>query len=391
MNALLMPAQALRDLRSTVASVISDAKSYEVPALCRRLGLDDGTPEEAHRSKFKYAQQRLAGVAGPDLLRIATGLMAESDSYALAEAVAKIEEHGGGEVTALTRRRLMALFEGRPFATELDHLDLLGQVWPTHQMIVDSERPQWTASDHLFQHTVRNDDMSQRDILELLGFLTCSRARLFKFLEAVTGPEAQTGARQAELVAEINGHLIHDGYHLVATGKMSGMPIYAVRVAPKEFPADDAIATTLGRFDPHDVAPRWKEAMDSREASPGRAITLARTLLEDVCKWIIVEAGETYKEADDLPALYKQLAKLLRLAPDDHTEQVFKQILGNCQSVVESLGALRNKLGDAHSLGPRRARPSPRHAALAVNLSGAMATFLVETWEARQREGRRSG
>lgn len=65
---------------------------------------------------------------------------------------------------------------------------------------------------------------------------------------------------------------------------------------------------------------------------------------------------------------------------------MFKQILGNCQSVVESLGALRNKLGDAHSLGPRRARPLPRHAALAVNLSGAMAAFLVETWEARKGE-----
>ena len=74
----------------------------------------------------------------------------------------------------------------------------------------------------------------------------------------------------------------------------------------------------------------------------------------------------------------------LKLAPDDYTEQVFKQILGSCQSVVESLGALRNKLGDAHSSGPKRARPHARHAELAVNLAGAMATFLVSTWDARQ-------
>src|SRR3546814_15117838 len=60
------------------------------------------------------------------------------------------------------------------------------------------------------------------------------------------------------------------------------------------------------------------------------------------------------------------------------------QILGNCQSVVESLGALRNKLGDAHSGGPKRARPAARHAELAVNLAGSMATFLVATWEARK-------
>jgi hypothetical protein len=93
-----------------------------------------------------------------------------------------------------------------------------------------------------------------------------------------------------------------------------------------------------------------------------------------------VDAGEQ----DDLPALYRKLSKAVQLAPDDHSEQVFKQILGNCQSVVESLGALRNKLGDAHGGGPKRARPAPRHAELAVNLAGSMATFLVATWEARK-------
>jgi hypothetical protein len=42
-----------------------------------------------------------------------------------------------------------------------------------------------------------------------------------------------------------------------------------------------------------DVHTRWQAIIDSRHNDPGRTITLARTLLEDVCKWIIVEAGET--------------------------------------------------------------------------------------------------
>jgi hypothetical protein len=75
----------------------------------------------------------------------------------------------------------------------------------------------------------------------------------------------------------------------------------------------------------------------------------------------------------------------MNLAPDGHKEQVFKQILGGCQSIVESLGSLRNKLSDAHSPGPKRAKPLPRHAELAVNLSGTMAMFLVATWEARRQ------
>lgn len=381
-----IPPTLLAELRQSLASAIADEKSYNVPALCVRLGLATGEVEDAHRSKFRYAQQRLISESAATVLMAARELLYERSDYALSEVVAKIDELAGSQVTALTRRRLMALFEGGPLSTELDHLDLLRKVWPLAAMPAGTDYGSGSMEDRLVQHTVRNHDMSNRDVLEALGVLTCSRARLFAYLEAVTGPEAQTLARQAQLAAQIDGLLVHDGYRLIEAGKMSGSPIYAVRAAPKGSPADAPIAESLSRFDPEEIGARWQAAMDSREASPGRAITLARTLLEDVCKWIIVEAGESYKESDDLPVLYRQLAKLLRLAPDDHTEQVFKQILGACQSVVESLGALRNKLGDAHSLGPLRARPSPRHAALAVTLSGGMATFLVETWQARKAE-----
>lgn len=369
-----------------MASAIADEKSYNVPALCVRLGLAPGEVEDAHRSKFRYAQQRLIGEPSAKVLSAAREFLSERSDYTLSEAVAKIEEYAGPQVTALTRRRLMALFDDAPLSTELNHLDLLRQVWPLAAMPAGSEYGPVSMEDRLFRHTVRNDDMSNREVLEALGVLTCSRDRLFAYLEAATGPEAQTSTRQAQLAEQIDALLIHDGYRLVEAGRMSGSPIYAVRMAPKGSPADAPITESLSRFDPEEIGARWQAAMDSREASPGRAITLARTLLEDVCKWIIVEAGETYRETDDLPVLYRQLAKLLRLAPDDHTEQVFKQILGACQSVVESLGALRNKLGDAHSLGPLRARPSARHAALAVTLSGGMATFLVETWQARKAE-----
>ena len=53
--------------------------------------------------------------------------------------------------------------------------------------------------------------------------------------------------------------------------------------------------------------------------------------------------------------------------------------------MVEGLGTMRNKLSDAHGRGKRPVKPSARHAALAVNLAGATATFLVEPWNERQK------
>lgn len=78
--------------------------------------------------------------------------------------------------------------------------------------------------------------------------------------------------------------------------------------------------------------------------------------------------------------LYKILSKELNLSADQHTESIFKQILGGCSAVVNGLGTLRNKLGDAHGKNRSSVKPSPRHAELAVNLSGSMALFLISSW-----------
>lgn len=151
-----------------------------------------------------------------------------------------------------------------------------------------------------------------------------------------------------------------------------------------ESPGNAAASEALPKLKAEHVERHWAKANERVPTDPEGALTLARTLLESVCKLILDDLGEVYDAASDLPRLYKHTAKSLKLAPDQHTEQVFKHILGGCVSVIEGLGALRNKLGDAHGQGARPVKPLPRHAQLAVNLAGAMATFLVETHRARR-------
>lgn len=146
-------------------------------------------------------------------------------------------------------------------------------------------------------------------------------------------------------------------------------------------PADDDISAILIDFDTKNVHIAWQKALERRTEDPESAITMARTLIESVCKHILDEAGVSYSDHDDLPKLYKETAKQLNMAPEMHQEDIFKQILGGCQTVIQGLGTLRNKLSDAHGKGKKNVKPSPRHAALAVNLAGSMAAFLVSTWE----------
>jgi len=150
--------------------------------------------------------------------------------------------------------------------------------------------------------------------------------------------------------------------------------------------ADATITNGLDVYDAPAVQAFWAKALDRRTTDPDGAVTAASTLLEEVCKHIIEDSGATWETKWNVPKLYSEAAKVLKLAPSQHQEEVFKTILGNCQSVVQSIGSLRNKGGDAHAGGRSRVPFKPRHAALTVNLAGSMALFLIETWQARIEE-----
>lgn len=150
--------------------------------------------------------------------------------------------------------------------------------------------------------------------------------------------------------------------------------------------ADTVISDTLTSFDADAITGAWNKALARREADPAGAITAARTLLESVCKHLLEdnEGNPTYGPNDDLPKLYRQVSELLNIAPSQHSEDAFKRILGSAANIVEGLGTLRNRVGDAHASGGRKpVKPAPRHAALAVNMAGTMALFLIDTANAR--------
>lgn len=151
-------------------------------------------------------------------------------------------------------------------------------------------------------------------------------------------------------------------------------------------PAYNSISDSLKEFNEESVHSVWTRALQRKNDDPEGAITAARTLLETICKHILDEQHVTYDANKiELHELYKLTAKELTLSPSQHTEDIFKQILGGCSAIINGLGLLRNRLGDAHGQGKKPIKPAPRHAELAVNLAGSMSLFLVSTWESKKK------
>jgi hypothetical protein len=155
--------------------------------------------------------------------------------------------------------------------------------------------------------------------------------------------------------------------------------------ADEGHPAAKPIEAALTSLDQASVSAIWKKALERRISDPEGAITAARALLESACKHVLDELQAPYPDDANPGKLWALCADHLNLSPSQHSEVVFKSILGNCQSIVNNLAAIRNKVGDAHGQGKRAVKAKPRHAELAVNLAGSMAAFLVATWSERSK------
>lgn len=136
-------------------------------------------------------------------------------------------------------------------------------------------------------------------------------------------------------------------------------------------------------FDEEHISQQWQKAIERKDSDPEGAITIARTLIESVLKYILDEEKINHNDNMELSELYKEVAKLLNLAPEQHQEGIFKQILGGANGIISGLGAMRNKLGDAHGVTKTKIKPKERHGELAVNLAGSMALFIYKTYKER--------
>ena len=372
-------------LRPLVADALYPTKAYSLPAVCERYGLEPGESDEAFSSKTRYVIRRLEKLSDEKVLAVARSVVRDFPDDRLQAAIEALDE-GACLVTDLTRHHLAEALNAYALAGKRDLIELLRKHFPSIDQTPSYRDPFETLADDIHQHALRNEDWDNAEILERAGFLTCSQAKLFQFLEDVLHPIRRDHEEQERMVAALNPILRRDGYALAPGRRVSGFPLYTVRetTATGIQPADELISEALISFDASGVHHAWTKALERRARDPEGAITAAKTLLETVCKHIIDEAGGSYGDNDDLPKLYSAAAEILNLAPSQHTEKLFKSILGNCQSIVGNLAGLRNRLGDSHGQGKRHVRPAARHAELAVNLAGSVAMFLVSTWSARQ-------
>ena len=108
------------------------------------------------------------------------------------------------------------------------------------------------------------------------------------------------------------------------------------------------------------------------------AITNSYTLIEQLLKLILEEAGVSFNEnKGSIRELYKLVREPLNLNPaGENIESSLKPILEGLQRLVSGLSETSNKASDRHA---RKYNPAEHHAKLARNTAYTLCEFLVES------------
>lgn len=184
-------------------------------------------------------------------------------------------------------------------------------------------------------------------------------------------PDKPYGTLPDEAQESIQTTLGEHGLRYVRGGTIVGGVIPASRTLEAQLSARDLPALDA----------EFTRAMETIDHKPREAVSAASNILETLCKLVIAGTpGAVLPTKQDLPALFAETRKHLRLDPASVEDEDVKRILSGLINTVTGVRTLRTHASAAHGIGAAPYLLEPRHARLAVSAAHAAAAFVLETW-----------
>jgi hypothetical protein len=188
--------------------------------------------------------------------------------------------------------------------------------------------------------------------------------------------------RHVAVLDHLNRYLAYDGLRLEREGNRVRL------MTERSSGVLTAIAESAEAVDFDTVERDLARARASAETDPEDAVTAACSVVESVCRSILVELGLGLPARKDIQGLYQAVREPLGLSPakdgiPDLIESDVRTILGGLNTVITGIGSLRTHAGDAHGRERGYRRIDARIARLAIHSASTAALFLIETWQLR--------
>ena len=298
------------------------------------------------------------------------------------------------KISQITRRDIFDAIkiENLWWAGKLDETEFLSRIYDLESM--DSTDSRFSnAADDIWQHRVNNDDWDDNWVFTYEGFdlLKCEDAVFLNFLCEMIHPVVRVDANEVDNLYKIfNDSLSNDGFEIVERTRISNKPVFSGRMKFTGRASIEKKGNEIKNIFNADYVTQRINFMESLiESSPYDSIGAAKELVEIACKSIFELRKEEFDKNWDLSKLMKETTKLLKLTPDDISNEAkaarsIKQILGSLSAVVQGIAEVRNEYGSGHGKDSSFKGLQPRHAKLAVGAASTLAIYLYETHELRK-------
>lgn len=147
---------------------------------------------------------------------------------------------------------------------------------------------------------------------------------------------------------------------------------------------DNELDGVLSSFDAEHVTRFWQKSLARKSTDPDGAITAARSMLESVCKHVLTSEGSVFDTTANLPNLFHSALDAIELAPRQQTDRMLRQVMGNCQAIVNGIASIRNDIGDAHGKTDGEPIADSVHAEFVVNLAASVAMLVLARYDSTQ-------
>jgi len=189
--------------------------------------------------------------------------------------------------------------------------------------------------------------------------------------------------RHAAVIEHLNRYLAFDDLTIETRG--TRVQLCQLTVAA---PVVSTFAETLIALDFDTVQRDLDRALRSAQDDPEDAVTAACSVVESVCRTILVESHLELPARQDIASLYRAVREPLGLSPTkdgvpDLIADDVRNVLSGLVTAVQGIGALRTHGGDAHGRERGYRRIDTRIAKLSIHSASAVALFLIETWQLR--------
>lgn len=221
--------------------------------------------------------------------------------------------------------------------------------------------------------------------VSLIGAWDNADEQLEKLICKAADPRdfAHDEPRHQAVLEYLNKHLLFDGLRIERDS-------YRVRLVEiiQHASVVGAFSSAAEALDLDTVKRDLDRALYSAEKDPEDAVTAACSVVESVCRSILVGSDLDLPTKQDISGLYRAVREPLGLSPTkdgvpDLIAEDVRSTLSGLVTAVQSMGALRTHGGDAHGRERGFRRVDARIARLAIHSASAVSLFLIETWQLR--------